>query len=150
MQGEFYVVRAKSELDMRLDYLKQNLNEMDEEIFPIAIQVKKFRSKRSLNQNNLFYLWCGEAAEYFNRKKPPNLLDKEDMHDLFCHLFLGCEDKMVGSTVIKGKLRGTRNLDTGDMFYLMEQVDAWCHEKGCRLTIPVKSEYYELQQETTR
>lgn len=143
--SNYWLIRDREEIDVRLDFLRDDLKGRGDEIFPLALELKRYRQKRSLNQNSLFWMWCGEAMVHFNSKKPPKPLTKDDMHDLFCHLFLGYEDKVVGTTVIEGKLKGTSGLDTGEMFAFMEQVEAWCIDKGLRLTVPNVSEYWELK-----
>lgn len=141
--SNYWLIRGKEEIDERLAFLREYLLEKD--VWPLALEIKKYRNKRSLNQNALFWMWCAEARDYFNKKKTPQPLSKDDMHDLFCHLFLGYEDLVVGNTEIKNKLRGTSKLDTGEMFHFMEKIEAWCVEKGLLLTVPVVSEYWELK-----
>lgn len=143
--SNYWLIRGVEEIDERLAFLKEYLIEKAD--WPIALEIKKYRNKRSLNQNALFWVWCVEARDYFNKKNPPKPLTKDDMHDLFCHLFLGYEDKVVGSTVINNVPRGTSNLDTGEMFAFMERIEAWCVDKGLLLPIPQISEYWELKQD---
>lgn len=113
----------------------------------------KERDNRSLNQNALYWMWLGILAAHFTRhghtKDDGDALDKDDMHDIMRHKFLGYvnESRKIGQTEIEEhKLRSTAKLDKGDMTHYLTQIDQWATEHGCLLPHPADSEYEQLMQ----
>lgn len=102
------------------------------------IEIRPARSKRSLAQNALFWVWMEELSAYFTRHGPG--LSKSEAHDLMCHTFLGYETRTIGKTEIT-KLRTTSGLKVDKMSEFMDKVDAWAADKGCYLPTPADSEY---------
>lgn len=107
----------------------------------------KAGSNRSINQNDLYWMWLGEIVDQTNAKldasTPPFI--KEEMHEWLCEEFLGYETRTVGRKEIT-ILKGTSKLLKGEMYFYMQQVDAFAHSKGFKLTIPDDSEYMKLKQ----
>ena len=110
-------------------------------------------SSRSMNQNDLYWMWVGEIVDQANALlvKSSELTDdivpfsKEEMHEWLCEEFLGYETHTVGSKQIT-TLKGTSKLLKGEMYFYMQQVDAFAHSKGFKLTIPEDSEYTKLKK----
>ena len=91
---------------------------------------------RTIAQNRLYWQWMEELAKYFTANGRP--LTKDQAHDLMCHKFLGYHTRKIGETEITS-LRSTtwpKRLDTGEMGYYMDQIDAWAVDKGCYLPTP--------------
>lgn len=118
----------------------------------------KAGSNRSINQNDLYWMWLGEICDQANTKLPYTYIDeetgeeetiecmtKEEMHEWFCEEFLGYTTKRIGRKEVS-VLNGTSKLLKGEMYFYMQQVDAWSHMKGYKLTIPDDSEYMKLKQ----
>ena len=142
MAGTFWVIRGPEEAETRLGFLRDHLTEKG--VWPIELQVKKFNKRRSVDQNALMWMWFTEIADFFT--KGGRAATKDEVHDLMCHKFLGYEDRAVGELTIANQLRGTSKLDKGEMHHFLTQVEQWAINLGCKVTIPVASEYYELQQ----
>lgn len=107
---------------------------------PMAMTLKPFESKRTLPANALYWQWMTTLAKYFSANAGP--FDREDMHELLKHKFLGYQDeRMIGKTVIPRQLKSTAKLTKGDMSHYMEQVDAWAADNGCLLPRPEDNEY---------
>lgn len=102
-------------------------------------------SNRSISQNNLFWMWMTEMANYFASKGVENST-KDQMHDLMCHKFLGNITVTVGKTEIT-RLKSLRDLDKGDMLHFLRQIDEWSADHGLLLTHPEDSEYQRLIEE---
>lgn len=102
-------------------------------------------SNRSISQNNLFWMWMTEMANYFASKGVENST-KDQMHDLMCHKFLGSITVTVGKTQIT-RLKSLRDLDKGDMLHFLRQIDEWSADHGLLLTHPEDSEYQRLTEE---
>ena len=102
-------------------------------------------SNKSVSQNNLFWMWMTEMANYFASKGVENST-KDQMHDLMCHKFLGHITVTVGKTEIT-RLKSLRDLDKGDMLHFMRQIDEWSADHGLLLTHPEDSEYQRLTEE---
>lgn len=101
-------------------------------------------SNKSVSQNNLFWMWMTEMANYFASKAVENST-KDQMHDLMCHKFLGNITVTVGKTEIT-RLKSLRDLDKGDMLHFMRQIDEWSADHGVLLTHPEDSEYQRLTE----
>ena len=101
-------------------------------------------SNKSVSQNNLFWMWTTEMANYFASKGVENST-KDQMHDLMCHKFLGNITVTVGKTEIT-RLKSLRDLDKGDMLHFMRQIDEWSADHGVLLTHPEDSEYQRLTE----
>ena len=118
----------------------------------------KAGSNRSINQNDLYWMWLGEICGQANAHLPYTYIDensgesitiekmsKEELHEWLCDEFLGSTAKKIGRKTIH-VLNGTSKLLKGEMYFYMQQVDAWAHMKGYNLTIPDDSEYMKLKQ----
>ena len=95
---------------------------------PLKFTWKLFKHQRSYDANALFHIWVGEVATAENKRGMDTTKDKakKDLKKMF----LGYEsitytDRKTGEVVGKTRLRRTRDLDSGEMFYFMEQVQAW-------------------------
>ena len=108
------------------------------------VEIKPFRTKRSLSQNALMWDWFTLMGKFFST--PKKQFTKENMHDLMCHKFLGYEDIEIGGTIIKDQLITTSKLNSSEMFHFMEQVEAWCVEHGLFLPIPGFSDYAKTKK----
>ena len=74
---------------------------------------------------------------------------KADCHEIFTHKYLGSDEHGVRySWSLSKKLGAAPQAPRGKRLYAMEKLDEWATQSGIRLTIPVKSEYRKLQEET--
>ena len=114
---------------------------------PLEVVVREYKAKRSLPSNNLYWSWLNELAKYFSKKG--GAFNKDDMHDLMRHQFLGYEDKKVGSTSIPQQLKTTTGLSVSKMHVYMLQIDLWATEHGCYLPRPEHSDYEKYREAST-
>ena len=63
------------------------------------IEAKELGDTYTEKQLDTFWEWMGRLAAHFSRKG--SIFNKDDMHDLTCHMFLGYEDRLVGKTSIR-------------------------------------------------
>ncbi|HEK2869584.1 TPA: YbcN family protein [Proteus mirabilis] len=128
----------------------QHLKEVLATNQPHRIIIKPWKNKRSLSQNATFHMWCTEISKYLcnnNANYTP-----ETVKEMLKHTFLGYEvvDMVDVTTQLTERvrtLRKTSNLDTGEMFHFMEQVERWAVGIGCFVTIPDNCEYMKLKRE---
>ena len=114
---------------------------------PLYVEPKEHKPKRSLDANALFHIWCREAEKFFKIKPREGLEPGETMKLVFKNMFLGYEDiVLTDNTTIKGQLRRTSKLDSGEMCHFMDLVVAWCADKGCPLSHPRGSEYEKWKE----
>lgn len=118
------------------------------------VNVVEWREKRTLSQNSLFHLWMSTLSK--------SLIDKgrsdatpEFCKDLMKHTFLGYKrvervNAVTGEKQTIDSLKHTSKTDVGEMTYFMDQVYAWCADKGIFLEIPEDSEYNKLRLEQER
>lgn len=116
---------------------------VNEQGFPCVVSVGPVR--RSVNQNDLYWRWLTDMAKWFTARG--HEIDKDSLHDLMRHQFLGYEDKQIGRVKIEAQLRSTASLDRAEMAQYMDMVDQWAADKGCLLVKPADSEYVKWMQE---
>ena len=112
--------------------------------YPLSIEIKEHKAKRSLSQNALYWVWLDYMAKHFS-KKVPSCTD-EQMHDLMRHKFLGYEDKTIGRTEIKGQLASTKKLEVAAMSEYMMKIEAWAAEHGCLLPVVACKAYQDYRE----
>jgi len=137
MRGEFWLINHRRDIPDVIKNFHNRLNEMDFSR-PIAWRFESYSTVRSLSQNALFHMWCGQMAEYFSSKIE---ITPEMVKKLMKNEFLGTEDIHVGSTVIENQLRSTSSLSKGEMHEFMEKVFHWGLDKGVQLANPADSEF---------
>ena len=104
----------------------------------------KAGSTRSMNQNDLYWMWLGEISQQTSERSGKDF-KKDDLHEWLRAEYLGYESKYVGNKHIR-LLKSTTQLTKGEMYFYMQQVDAFAHQHGFKLTIPDDSEYMKLKQ----
>ncbi|MBE8598098.1 hypothetical protein [Xenorhabdus sp. BG5] len=117
----------------------------------LSISVNPYKPKRSLSQNNLSHKWYDEISKYLIKSGRTWMTPEKVKHDLKA-TYLGFKeveytDFVTGEIYTKEELRKTSELDTGDMYYYMSRIEAWCAQFGLALTIPHDSEYMKLKRE---
>lgn len=140
MAGDFWMIQNRSQIKDVLRFFGKYLEDWDY-TRPLAWKAEAYSTSRSLSQNALFHMWCGEMCLHFSESVD---VTPDTMKSLMKHKFLGTEDVVVGSTVIPGQLRSTSGLSKGEMHEFMERVYAWAVDHGVRLTNPNDSEFFRL------
>ncbi|EKN4770521.1 recombination protein NinB [Yersinia enterocolitica] len=115
------------------------------------VVITEWRDKRSISQNSLSHLWYSEISHYL-KKNGNSFATPEWVKDSMKHMFLGCEEKEIidlrtGEVTVISVLKKTSNLNTGDMHFYLNQIEAWAFGIGCHLTIPERCEYQKLKQQ---
>lgn len=118
---------------------------------PHVIELKPHRRKRTLDQNALYWMWLTELSRYL-QDKGRKFATKEWCHDAMKHSFLGYKrqelvDVTTGEVQVRQSLRSTRELNTGEMTFYLQQIEAWALGIGCPLPVPEDSEYMRLKRE---
>ena len=144
MQGEFWRIENKQRIDEVFANLKQHILDTWDWAKPLALQVKPYEGKRSLDQNSLFHVWIREMVAHFKPARPE--LDEEEMKSIVKYRFLGTESIKAGKIMIENQLRHTSKLKRGEMYHFMEQVNQWCLDLGLNLTVPDDSEFMQIRR----
>jgi hypothetical protein len=108
------------------------------------VEIRPATEKRSINQNDLFWMWMDKLAKYFS--KEDKKFTKDDIKDIVSHKFLGYESRLIGNTQIKDQLKSTRDLDKESFYFFMTQIDEWALGLGCMLPSPEDSQYRKLKE----
>ena len=145
MFGEFWMIKDPLEIKDRMKAFQKFLEDEWNWDKPISWQVKEYKPRRSLSQNDLFHVWCRDMLRHF-KKKGGFTGTEEDIKMMVKYKFLGTEDLEISNTTIPAQVRRTSTLDRGEMLYFMTQVEAWCIDLGVKLTKPQNSEYYKIQR----
>ncbi len=143
MMGEFWLIKDPIEVKDRIAAFKKFLDTEWCWDKPVSWQVKEYKPRRSISQNDLFHVWVRDMLRHF-KKKGGFTGTEEELKLMVKYKFLGTEDIEVGSTNIPAQVRRTSALDRGEMLQFMEQVEAWCIDLGVKLTKPQQSEYAKL------
>lgn len=139
-QGSFYLIKDYGKIERTFDYIAKEVKEIIAGGGRAQIKVSKHEGKRTLSANNLYWQWLTVLAKFCSTEKTP--LDKDTMHDVMRHMFLGYNDQYsVGKQTIRMQLKSTAKLNKSEMCHYMSQIDAWAVEKGCLLPRPEDSEY---------
>ena len=124
------------------------------------VVVREFKAKRSLPSNALYWSWLTAMGKYFSGRKInanadcPDMdpeyeitdFNKDDMHDLMRHKFLGYQDRKVGKATIDHQLQTTTGMSVSSMHVYMLQIDIWATEQGCYLPRPDDSDYEKYRE----
>jgi hypothetical protein len=146
MFSEFWLIKDPLEIKDRIEAFKKFLEDEWNWDKPISWQVKEYKPRRSLSQNDLFHVWVRDMTRHF-KKRGGFTGTEDDLKLMLKYKFLGTEDVEVGKTTIPAQVRATSTLDRGEMLYFMTQVEAWAIDLGVKLTKPTHSEYSKLAGE---
>ncbi|MEF8811672.1 MAG: recombination protein NinB [Bacteroidales bacterium] len=120
----------------------ERLKDLDLEKGPWQISIKKKRKRRSLDQNNLMWLWL-TALENDSGIG----YTKEEWKSIFQSMFCPRVTVYVGENKIE-KLKGTSELNTKEFSELLDKIRLFAHhELGMGLPNPDEpyfEEFYEL------
>ena len=141
MNGVFWMIRDAKDIETVLKFFKKFLDEWDFSR-PVAWKLEPYSNMRSLSQNALFHMWCGEMSNHFGSKID---ITPEQVKMLMKNEFLGTEDVIINNTVIENQLRSTSSLSKGEMHQFMEQVFHWGLDHGVQLTNPRNSEFFRAR-----
>lgn len=142
MNGSFWLVRHKYQVQERLKTFQKFLEETWNWDQPIAWKVTVYRDPRSVSQNALLHMWCEEMANHFTERGTE--VTKDSMKELMKYKFLGTEDVVINNTVIPGQLRKSSRLDRGEMQFFLAQIQEWGLDHGVKLTAPANSTYMDI------
>lgn len=91
---------------------------------PISIEVKKYKQRRSLNQNALFHKWM-EVVSMRYGESTGNYYSPEMWKIFFKELFLGYETCEINGHEVR-RLKSTADCDTKEKSAFMEKIDHYC------------------------
>ena len=110
MQGQFWLVKDRRDLDQAIDNFKSYIiNDWDFKK-PLTWQPKEYKSVRSISQNALFHMWVREITEHFiSRGGNVEWTTEENVKLYIKQQFLGFEDIRFNKTVIPQQLKAPGN-----------------------------------------
>lgn len=110
----------------------------------ISVEWKR-HNNRSISQNNLYWMWMRELCKHVESIGLGEYTQEEMSHK--CKKdFNFYYTKKIGKQVYEDIPKSTADADKGEMFFFMEQIDAWASNSlRCYLTKPTESEYIKLQ-----
>ncbi|MCJ8293518.1 MAG: recombination protein NinB [Colwellia sp.] len=126
-----------------LGYLVQEITKLltSNQNKSFRVNIVGWKEKRSLSQNNLYWKWMGELAK--QAKPNGKRFDGEVWAELFKSHY--CPEKTIDLPFGEQSIfKSTTKLDTGEMHFYLNQIEAWCMQQGYLLTIPDNCEYKEL------
>lgn len=105
------------------------------------VSITEWRDKRSLSQNALYFKWLAEIAKQ-TEKMIGQVHDVDTYHEHFKKKFCPLTSVTLGKTDIQ--IQSTKKLDKPAFHRYLEQIDVWAHSAGYVLTIPMESEYKQM------
>lgn len=114
----------------------------DSETKPVKVSIKPC-SNRSLNQNSTYWMWLGELSHQIKLKTGEGY-STDDLHEWFKNKF--CQNKTISLGKQSLSVKSTRKLDTGEMYFYMNQLFEWSVNAGFKLTVPIESEYRKIME----
>ena len=116
------------------------------EHWTISIEWKRKGDDRSKTQNALFHMWCGEIASQMWKRTGDESYTKIGVKLVLKKMFLGEETIKVGKSEIERQVRKSSKLDKGEMFFFMQQIEAFAFENNLSLSHPADNEYDKLKE----
>jgi len=123
---------------------------------PMVFIWKQWRQKRSRDANALLHVWLGEISEHSAFDNTRKSVKKQDLIELIKdrlkERFLGNEtveyvDQRTGEILTITRLRRTRDLDSGEFCFFLEQIQEWAlHGLGMVLTSNKEDEFSQWQE----
>lgn len=105
-------------------------------------QYKK-RQPRTNNQNALFWVWCQDIANFFN-KTYGGQWDRYSVHDLFCEMFK--QAKVLPNGQVIDKWVETSKLTKRQMTDFMNRIQEYmATEHGATVPLPDDDKYKDFQ-----
>ena len=102
------------------------------------------KQPRTLPQNALFYVWCADIANFFNRQYGDDSWDKDNVHDLFCEMFRRPEVLPNGHVV--DKWVETSKLSKRQMRDFMDKIQSYmATEHSMAVPLPDDEKYKEFK-----
>lgn len=102
-------------------------------------------SKRSLNQNALYFKWLGEISSQL-RVRIKQTHDTDTLHEYMKLQYCPCKEVQLGSNSKPINIRSTKRLSKGEMHHYLTLIEQWSVERGFALTIPGDCEYVQLRE----
>jgi hypothetical protein len=107
------------------------------------VTIKKWREKRSIDQNNLMWMWLAEIGKcvpvgetYFSDKI---------WHEYFKKYY--CPVKIIALPVGQTSKKSTTLLDVGEMHFYLNKIEQWAIDKMLVLPMPDDNEYSKLKDQ---
>ena len=132
-----------------MDVLKTAYEDMVEalkEHGTLNLEWKRQGDSRSKTQNSLFHIWCGEIASQMYQRTGDESYTKIGVKLVLKKMFLGEETIKVGKSEIERQVRKSSKLDKGEMFFFMQQIEAFAFENNLSLSHPADNEYDKLKE----
>lgn len=109
------------------------------------VSIKEWRDKRSINQNQLMWMWLNEISNQLEQRIGQKH-DAETLHEYMKLQFCPCIQVRLGTNSASIAIRSTKRLDKGEMHHYLNKIEQWAIERGFMLTIPECCEYADLRE----
>lgn len=116
---KLFILREERHLNAMLTFLSANWRAMAEQGKPLAVEIKPEKSKRSLNQNGLYWSLLQQIAE--QAWVDGRQYNADVWHEAAKRQILGLVDLPNGQTMG----RSSATLSVGEFAEYIEKVEAW-------------------------
>lgn len=96
---------------------------------PIEVFIREYKKRRSISQNNLYWMWLPILGDHFGETK-------EEMHETIAAHFLGVTERITrhGHKIVKPI--STTTLSTKEFTLYLEKIEALAHRENIKLLMP--------------
>ena len=102
------------------------------------------RQPRTLPQNALFWIWCADIANFFNKSYGDDRWNKDNVHDLFCEMFK--QPFVLPNGQVVDKWVETSKLNKKQMSDFMNKIQSYmATEHGATVPLPDDDKYKDFQ-----
>jgi hypothetical protein len=108
------------------------------------VTIKKWREKRSVDQNSLMWLWLGEIA---NTVEVSGGYHRDKAWHLYFKKYY-CPVKIISLPVGQESVKSTKLLDVGEMHFYLNRIEQWAIDKMIVLPMPDDNEYQKLKDKS--
>lgn len=116
--------------------------------YVVTIETKEQWQKkqpRTLSQNALFYVWCADIANFFNKTYGDDHWNKNNVHDLFCSMF--SYPLVLPNGEVVDKWVETSKLNKRQMTDFMNKIQSYmATEHGATVPLPDDDKYKDFQE----
>ena len=108
------------------------------------VKIVKWREKRSVDQNGLYWKWLTEIAN--TQPVGETYFTSETWHEYFKKYY--CPEKTIPLPVGQTSAKSTKLLDVGEMHFYLNKIEQWAIDKMIVLPMPDDNEYQKLKDKS--
>ena len=114
------IIRSQGDIPLVVDALRQCA-------YPVRVEIKQHKAKRSLAQNRLYWKWLGEIRDHVMECTGKQYAT-DDLHDLFRDMFLPKKVTEFRDRVLS-RPKSTTELTVAEFSEYLDKIDHYAADK---------------------